>query len=457
MYYPFIHSTRLLRLAWFLTIALLLLAIVGCNSTESTGESTPQMESAPQMESTSQIEGTSQTITFMISGSLEEQAAYETLIASFEGDNPNIDIVLNNFPEEGFNQKLATMFSAGAPPDIFLMNFRNLGVYASDSVLYTLDSSLDSSQVLKRDDFYPAALKAFTYNGALQCLPQNLSSPVIYYNKALFDAAGLAYPDGSWNWDDFVATARTLTLDTDGDGTLDQYGFDTSIQAMRLAPFIWQNGADFLDDYSNPTHLTLDTPEARTAIEWFANLQVVEHVMPDAAAEEAIDGKSRFLQGTMAMYMNSRVQVPTFRTITDFEWDAASLPVGKQPASVLHSDGFCVPMQAAKDSNHLHVIWSFIEYAFSETGQALLAETGRTVPSRIKVAESEAFLSSVPPENNQAWLDAAAYINAFPILPQWSAIESIITNELKRAVYGQATIDEAIQAMQDGAAEVLTP
>lgn len=438
-------SSRKSHLAWSLMVPFLLLVIVGCNSPESSGESTPQVESAPQ------------TLFFMISGSLEEQAAYETLIASFKEENPNIDVVLNNIPEDGFGEKLATMFSAGDPPDIFLMNFRKLGVLSSEGALYTLDASLDSSQVLKRDDFYPAALEAFTYNGALQCLPQNLSSPVIYYNKALFDAAELAYPDGSWDWDEFVDTAQALTLDTNDDGTPDQYGFGTSVQAMRLAPFVWQNGADFLDDYSNPTRLTLDTPEAREAIEWFVNLQVVEHVMPDADAEAGIDSTNRFLQGTMAMYMNSRVQVPTLRTITDFEWDAASLPIGKRPASVLHSDGFCVPIQAAKDPNHLQGIWSFIEYAFSETGQTLLAETGRTVPSRIKVAESEAFLSSVPPANNQVWLDAAAHMNAFPILPQWNAIESIITNELKRAVYGNASVDEAIQAMQAGAADVLTP
>ncbi len=60
------------------------------------------------------------------------------------------------------------------------MNFRNLGVFAANGALYTLDSALDSSQVLTRDDFYPATLKAFTYNGILQCLPQNISSPVIY-------------------------------------------------------------------------------------------------------------------------------------------------------------------------------------------------------------------------------------------------------------------------------------
>lgn len=412
-------------------------------------------EEATSGETSEEVQGPPQTINFMITGTPEEQAAYETLIAGYKSTVSNVEVILNNVPDDEFEQKLATMFSASAPPDIFLMNFRNIGVYASEGALYPLDTLIASSDAMKPDDFYPAALKAFTYNGGLQCLPQNLSSPVMYYNKALFDAAGVAYPQAGWTWDDFVATARALTKDTDGDGTTDQYGFGTSVQAMRLAPFVWQNGGDFLDDYANPTKLTLDSPEAREAITWFANLQLVEHVMPDVIAEEAASSSNRFVAGTLGMFMNSRVAVPTFRTIEGFEWDAAPLPVGKQPASVLHSDGFCVPTESAKDPNHLNAIWNFIEYAFSATGQSLLAETGRTVPSRAAIAESKAFLGSVPPANNQAWLDAAEYMRAFPILPQWTAIEGIITNELKRAVYGNATVDEAIQAMEDGVAEIL--
>jgi hypothetical protein len=63
----------------------------------------------------------------------------------------------------------------------------------------------------------------------------------------------------------------------------------------------------------------------------------------------------------------------------------------------------------------------------------------------------------VPPANNQPWLDAAEYLNSFPILPEWIAIENIITNELKRAVYENASVDEAIQAMQNGVADILAP
>lgn len=394
----------------------------------------------------------------MITGGPEELAAYQTLVENFKRDVPGMDVSLNHVPSGGeFRQKLATMYSAGSPPDVFLYNFRRLGVYVSNDAIYPLDALLDASDQLNREDFYPTTLTAFTYQGALQCIPQNLSSPVFYYNKTLFDAAGLAYPQAGWTLDDFLATARTLTKDTDGDGSIDQYGFGTEVETIRLAPFVWQNGGELLDDPVNPTRLTLNTPETRAALEWFVNLQVVEHVSPDAIAEEASSSENRFLAGTLAMLMDSRVAVPTLRTITGFEWDAAPLPVGKNPASVLHSDGFCMSVQAAKDPAHLDAVWKFIEYSVSETGQTLLAATGRTVPSMMRVAKSDAYLKSSPPANNQVWLDAADSIFAFPIHPNWNTIEEMLSQELQRAYYGTATVNEIITAAETAAAKILAP
>lgn len=400
--------------------------------------------------------GSSQTVTFMITGGPEELAAYQQLLENFKKEVPGSEILLSHIPSGGeFRQKLATMYSAGSPPDVFLFNFRRLGVYAEEKAVYPLDSLLENSDKLNREDFYPAVLTAFTYNGALQCLPQNLSSPVIYYNKTLFDAAGLTYPQAGWTRDDFLAAARALTQDTNGDGTMDQYGFGTEVETIRLAPFVWQNGGQLLDDPTKPTRLTLDMPETRAALEWFVNLQAVEHVAPGRIAEEASSSQNRFLAGTLGMFMDSRVVVPALRTITGFEWDAAPLPLGKNPASVLHSDGFCMSAQAAKDPAHLDAVWKFIEYAVSETGQTLLTETGRTVPSMIRVAESEAFLKSSPPANNQVWLDAAENLYAFSIHPQWNTLEEMLSQELQRAFYGEATVDEIIEAANKAADEII--
>ena len=177
-------------------------------------------------------------------------------------------------------------------------------------------------------DFYPEAIDPFRWQGELMCIPQNLSSLVVYYNKELFDDAGLPYPEDDWTWDEFLATAQALTQDIDGDGATDQYGLGTEASIFRVAPFIWQNGGELVvtERTARPSASRSTHRPAREAIQWFVDLQVAHHVVPDAEAEAAEDSESRFLNGTTAMFLNSRRGVPTYREITGFDWDVAALP-----------------------------------------------------------------------------------------------------------------------------------
>lgn len=397
-------------------------------------------------------------VTFMVSGEPEELAAYETLVAGFNEAHPDIEVQLIYVAgAKEFREKIATMFSANVPPDVFLFNFRRLGDYAASGALHPLGDLMDASPLLARSDFYPVPLDAFTYDGVLQCIPQNLSSPVIFYNQALFESAGLPYPEEGWSLDEFIATAQALTRDLDGDGAPDQWGFGTEVETIRLAPFLWGNGGDFFDDPDNPSRLTLGEPAGREAVQWFVDLQLVHHVVPDIVAETAQSSEDRFLNGSVAMLMSSRVSVPALRTITAFTWDAAPLPIGDAPASVLHSDGFCMSAKAAEDQAHAEKVWTFIEYSLSMAGQELLAETGRTVPSLIAVAESEAFLESSPPANNQIWLDATEHMRAFPMQPGWNTFEELLSKELQRVYFGDSTVDEFLAKAADLAEPLIEP
>lgn len=398
--------------------------------------------------------GAEETVSFMVSGEPAELAAYETLVNRFAEIRPDIDVSLIYVAGgKEFREKLGTMFSGNVPPDVFLYNYRRLGDYAEAGAVHPLDELLATSPAVASRDFYPVTLDAFTYKGRLQCIPQNLSSPVIYYNEMLFEEAGLSFPGPGWTLDDFLSAAAALTVDRDGDGLIDQWGFGSEIETIRLAPFIWSNGGDFLDDPADPASLVLGRVEARAAVQWFVDLQTVRGVAPDIRAETAQSSEDRFLSGSVGMLMNSRVGVPSLRTITAFSWNAAPLPLGDRPASVLHSDGFCMSAKAAEDEEQLADAWAFIEFAVSEEGQTILAGTGRTVPSMIRVAESDAFLNSTPPANNQVYLDAAENIRALPMLPGWNTFEELFSKELQRAFYGEIGVDELI----DGAAALAKP
>jgi multiple sugar transport system substrate-binding protein len=387
--------------------------------------------------------GRAEPITFMIFGDTGEKAAYEALVTAFTERHPDIPVTLLHIPgQSDYRKRLGVDFAAGTPADVVLLNYRRYAAFAAKGALEPLGPYLERSELIGIDDFYPETVAPFFWEGQLMCIPQNLSSLVVYYNRDLFQAAGLAEPADDWTWADFLAAAQALTQDTDGDGRIDQYGLGTEVSIFRVAPFIWQNGGDLVDDPAAPTRLTLDEPAAREAIQWFVDLQVVHGVAPDAIAEAAEDSESRFLNGRMGMFLNSRRGVPTYRMISSFAWDVAPLPQGKQRAGILHADAYCMPSAARQKE----AIWTFIEFANAVEGQQIIAASGRTVPSLRSVAESPVFRDpGAPPMRNQVFLDVIPYIRGVPVMETWVDIEELTADELVRAFYGQASVDEVIR------------
>jgi multiple sugar transport system substrate-binding protein len=320
----------------------------------------------------------SQAVTFMTSGDPAERAAYEDLVNAFEENHPDIDIQMTHIPSDrDYRTRLVTDFAAGTATDISLMNYRRVASFAANNLLESLGPYLQESKLIQQEDFFPATIEAFYWQGDIICIPQNISSLVVYYNEDLFDAAGVDYPADKWTWDDFVATAVALTKDTDNDGTIDQYGLGVDPSMYRLAPFVWQNNAVFVDDINHPTRLTLSRPPTLEALQWFVDLRQVHGVAPDRVEEESMDSESRFIAGITAMFLDSRRGTPTFREIEAFSWDVAPLPNGESSAGILHSDAYC--MSASTENKE--AAWQFIEFANSIEGQTIIAQSGRTVPS----------------------------------------------------------------------------
>lgn len=414
----------------------LLLVLTGCSALPFTSQTGVAVQGNAV---TSQI-------SFMVFGDPAEKAAYEELVAAFHTVHPEIGVELIHVPSQSdYRQRLGADFAAGTPADIVLINYRRYAPFAAKGVLEPLGPYLDQSTVIQVEDFYEKAVDPYYWQGTLFCIPQNLSSLVVYYNKDLFDQAGAPYPRNDWTWDEFLQAAQAITQDTDSDGMTDIYGLGTDATIFRVAPFVWGNGGDLVDNSDDPTGLTLDDPATYEALQWFIDLQVMHGVTPDAVQEKAEASESRFLNGRLGMFLNSRRGVPTYRTIERFAWDVAPLPVGKvQPAGILHADAFCM----AKATADKDAAWTFIEYANSVEGQTILAKSGRTVPSLKAVAESPVFLEpELPPANNKgAFIDTISYIRAVPVMDTWVDIEVTVSEELERAFHGDSTLDASIDA-----------
>jgi multiple sugar transport system substrate-binding protein len=386
-------------------------------------------------------------ISFLVFGEPEELKAYRGVIAAFRDVEPGVRVrLIEASDRDDLLARLSTSFAGGTPPDLFLLNYRFYGQFAARGVLEPIQDRLDDSEVFEEDDFYEQALEAFRRDGELICLPQNISSLVVYYNRNLFRQAKVAEPKAGWTWNDMVAKAIKLTKDADGDGNIDVHGLGVEPSIIRLAPFVWSNGAELVDDDEEPTRFTLETPEAQEAMQAFFDLRDKHLVIPSDQEREAEDEDTRFLNGRLAMVLSSRRSTPAFRTITKFDWDIAALPKHKEPAGILHSDAYCM----TEASDEKDAAWRFTEFALGPEGQRITAQSGRTVPSLKEVAESEAFLDpAAKPANSRVFLDTIDVIQRVPNVSTWPEIEDAAEPIIETGLYQGVTAEQAAQKLAD--------
>lgn len=426
---------RHLRLQALLLSAVTVLAAAGCGAS-ATGED---------------------GVSLLVFGAPEELDAYRALVAAYEESEPGADVQLIEASDrEDLIARLATSISGGAPPDLFLMNYRYYGQFASRGAIEPLDARIEESSTIAPADFYETAMEAFQWGGEQLCLPQNVSSLAVYYNRDLFREYGVPEPAPGWTWDDLRATAISMTRDANGvvvQGTeseggpvlVEVYGLGIEPTMIQLAPFVWSNGGEIVDDSQRPTRLTLDSPEAREVLRNFVDLHLAYGVIPPDELVEAETNESRFANGRLGMLLSSRRSTTTFRTAADFDWDVAELPTYDEKAGILHSDAYCMPTGATDKDE----AWRFMEFALGAEGQPIMAGTGRTVPSRIEVAESTAFLDpDERPSNGQVFLDAIPTVRTAPIVSTWPEIEDVSEGILENALYRGDRLDDVIRDLE---------
>jgi multiple sugar transport system substrate-binding protein len=405
--------------------------------------------------------GSSGSIRFLVFGDPPEINAYRTLIRSFSEAEPDIDVQLIEASDrEDLIARLSTSLAGGSPPDLFLMNYRFYGQFAARDVLEPLEPYVEDSEEFGLDELYPQAVDAFRWDDQVMCLPQNISSLVVYYNRDLFKRFGVPPPTNAMPWTEFVHRASQMTRDKNGQPVVgadpdlprpntapaEIYGLGVEASIIRLAPFVWSIGGEIVDNDEAPTRFTLDSPEARHVMEAYFQLRTLHGVVPTDQEVESEDDESRFTNGRLAMLLSSRRSVPTFREAAKFDWDIVSLPVFQHPAGILHSDAYCM----TKASGSKDAAWRFVEYALGPEGAPVVARTGRTVPSLKSVAESDAFLDPAKkPVNSRVFLDGIEHIRRVPTISTWPEIEDASGGILENGMYLGQPLDKVLADLDE--------
>jgi multiple sugar transport system substrate-binding protein len=405
-------------------------------------------ETAPASSAPVGYTGPETTIQYSIWGDPTELKNQQAIVDAFHAVEPKITVNVTVSDWDAYWDKLQTGLAGGAAPDVFAMDGPLFPDYATRDVLVDLTpyvqaegydlSGLDANAV--KDFILP--------DGRQMGLPRDLNVIALFYNKDLFDAAGVPYPDGTWDWNKLVEVGKQLTLDTNGDGSPDQWGVYTETTDMENAwsEFVWQNGGDILAPDGKTT--ALDTPEAAGGIQFLQDLIWTDKVVPDPAL--FAETGDAFEQGQAAMEINGSWLVAT-DIAAGLNFGIAPLPKG--PAGMATSVN---PTGAViyKGSKSPDAAWAFVKYLASPDAQQQIMALKASLPVNKEVL-SGPFASAF--DGAQVLADALGYAHLKPSFKGYNEFTQVLQDELDQHVFNapDETAAQAIANVNDQLNQIL--
>jgi ABC-type glycerol-3-phosphate transport system substrate-binding protein len=347
-----------------------------------------------------------------------------------------------------YMEKFLTQAAAGIAPDIVFVEVGNVKPMVDRDLLVDLTPYIanDKDKDFDIKDYYPEVVDRFTVDGKLYVIPRDIAPIcVVYYNKKLFDEAGLLYPTDDWTYLDFLSLAQKLTK-YDKSGKPVQFGFLD--EWVIWDSWVYSFGGAIVDDVKHPTKCVLNSPEAIQAVQFRADLTNKYKVAPSQAQLVMGQGwygtASVFSSGKVAMFYTGYWKSGYFRSIKDFDWDIVMFPKGPKGFRKYSSggSGYAITTQC-KDKEKA---WQVLKRFAGEKGQVDLSSQGGLQPAIIKLAESKQFLDDLPPKNKKIMLTAPKDIIFTPLMKEWEEINmQYLIPELDKVWSGQVTAEVALK------------
>ena len=367
--------------------------------------------------------------------------AMQKLAADFTRSHPNITVKVQLSPWETYWTKMKAAATGGAAPDVFWMNGPNFQLYATNGVLAPL----------KTDDVdlksYPQSLvDLYTVDGKTYGLPKDFDTVGLWYNKELFDAAGVKYPDDTWTWDTFKAAAAKLTNKAKG-----QYAIGSSLTSAQEYQYntIYQAGGHVISDDGKKSGYA--DPATIEGLKFWTDL-IKAGQSPDLKTMTDTQTINLFESGKIAMYYGGSWNAAEFssKDYTKSRVDVAVLPQGKKRATIIHGLANVISAKSKSPA----AAWEFVQYLGSKEAAELLAKNG-VIPAYN--GTQDAWVKAHPEFNLQAFLDEVEYSVPYPVSRNTAAWQELETKYLTPAWNGTTDVADAAKelaaAMDDSLAE----
>jgi len=355
----------------------------------------------------------------------------DTIVTAFESEHEDIDVEVETMPYADYFTALQTAVAGGTVADAFELNYENFVTYAENGSLAALED-------VDTDVYQSSLIEALNRDGTQYGVPTSFSNVVLFYNKTLFDEAGIEPPTADWTWADEQAAAAQLTDEAAG-----VWGDYQPISYNEFYKALAQTGGEFFD--AERTEATFDSPEGVEAATWLVSKAGT--TMPteaDGAGTPDFD-TNLFSEGKLAMWHTG---IWMFGALAEapFEWDVVVEPGDTEKASAMFSNSAVV----SASSEHKAAAQEWVQFLASsdEAVQTRLDASWELPP----VADESVFApytEQTPPANRQAVLDSLDAVVLPPVIERQQEMQDIVTEELTSAAAGRVSVEQALASAKE--------
>lgn len=377
-------------------------------------------------------------------GGETDKAVMEERLALAKEEYPDITVNLSLITDD-YDTKLQTQFSGGNPPDIMQIA-EAVNVYSSKGQIEDLTPYFDKDEVDLVKTFGQGAVDTYSTDGKLWAAPDRSGAAVVYYNKDMFDAAGVKYPDASWDWNDLREAAKKLTVKENGEVV--QWAYGAGDWWPWYMAWIYQGGGSVLDESGSPV---VNSPENVASLEFYNDMVYKDEtvVSPIGYANQGLENGQPdplFVQGKLAMEVTGFWNISALKD-SDINWGIAPLWHGVKPAVPAFSSALAI----ATPSKHKEDAFKIIRFLTSPEGQKPIAKAGLDVPANLEAIADDSFQN---PEWNTTGADLSAFTSsadvvfAPPLTAEWNQIQKAFSDGLAETWNGKQSVKDGLDKVQ---------
>lgn len=373
-------------------------------------------------------------------GSTGETAGFTNAKTKFEAANPGAKVNLKVVPYDGFFAGVDRGIQSGNAPDVFRVNYTNIGKYSKNGVLLDVSPFFSTTE---SDAFLPALWDAVKFNGRPYGVPHQTDTTCIVYNKEALSAAGISSVpsslDEAWTWEEFSSVASKLRASLPANKFPFAYDW-TAAGAFRWLSWLYQAGGRLLTD--DLSRCALPSAAATKALDYTKSFFANKWVPANNTIKTSVYSDNFFLNQTVAMSFVGDFLVPGLADPkTGYKggaWGATYLPRDQAAAADLGGNAIV----ARKDTKHPEVATAFLKFLVSEDIMKYFCEQAVELPTLKSLATSElnyAYRPDVLAVCAQQASTITDTITKESTVSAFADINTILQNELEQAFHGRST------------------